>query len=166
MVLASALPSLAIADECAAYYGKGYCTDYVNSRIPIRQGGDANNWPSNMPSDAVARGDVAIFRSKVHVAYVEEVTIRDGNGKTIEVRISEMNWGARRPDTPKSCYVTVNFDVVQSSRRVLVATAEFMRPGGYRPPAKVQLPPAAVDDNTANSTPRVRRRRRSRQNDS
>ena len=45
--------SEAAPDPCQAFYGKGYCTDYVNGRISPRQAGDGDSWPSNMPGDDI-----------------------------------------------------------------------------------------------------------------
>lgn len=130
----SLIPTAAFAqDPCARYYGRGYCTDYVNSRISHRQRGDAGTWPSNMPSTAVEAGDVAIFRRINHVAYVENVVRRNADGQAMTVFISEMNF-SRTPDpnAPRSCLVTSNFGV-RSTRTISVNDAVFMRPGGYRP---------------------------------
>lgn len=121
-------------DICAPYYGQGYCTDYVNRRTGRRQRGDADTWPSNMPREAAAAGDVAIFRSMKHVAYVERVIERDSQGRTVRVLVSEMNYGPRNPNTPRECFVTLNFNV-RTEREIRVSAAEFMRPGGYTPPA-------------------------------
>lgn len=135
-------------DVCAPYYGRGYCTDYVNGRTGRRQRGDADTWPSNMPADQAQAGDVAIFRRIKHVAYVEAVLERDASGRSRRVRISEMNYGPRNPNTPRECYVTMNFNV-RTEREITVTEAEFMRPGGYSP-----RPPAEP------ARPRVPRRRR------
>lgn len=161
----TAIRSEALADECASYYGQGYCTDYVNSRISPRQSGDAKRWPSNMPAEAVAPGDVVIFRSDNHVAYVEEVTRRDSNGRPTEIRISEMNWGrGLRPGTPPSCVVTSKFGIRDDTRRVSLSGKEFLRPGGYRPARLVPNPalPSPGIGNTANTTPQTIPRRRER----
>lgn len=149
----------AALDPCQAFYGKGYCTDYVNSRISPRQGGDGGSWPSNMPGSAVQAGDVAIFRAIQHVAYVEEVTGRGAGGEALSVRVSEMNYARGvKPGTPTSCLVTPNFGV-RTTRVIAVSSAEFMRPGGYR--ALRMAPPqlrSRTDDRTAGSTPKTNRR--------
>jgi len=130
----SSVPTVAFAqDPCARYYGQGYCTDYVNSRISQRQRGDAGSWPSNMPNTAVEAGDVAIFRRINHVAYVENVVRRNADGQAMTVGISEMNFSSTRdPNAPRSCLVTSNFGV-RTTRTISVNDAVFMRPGGYRP---------------------------------
>jgi hypothetical protein len=149
------------ADPCREFYGNGYCTDYVNSRISPRQSGDGGSWPANMPREAVQRGDVAILREWNHVAYVEEVTKRDSAGNPTEVRISEMNWGrGLRPGTPSTCAVTSKFGI-RSERTLKVSAAEFMRPGGYRAPKakpkpRVVIPNTPIDTRTAGSTPPIR----------
>lgn len=149
------------ADPCSGFYGKGYCTDYVNSRISPRQSGDGGSWPANMPREAVQRGDVAILRNWNHVAYVEEVTKRDSAGNATEVRISEMNWGqGLKAGTPPSCVITSKFGV-RSERTIKVSAAEFMRPGGFRasppkPKPRIVVPNTTIDTRTAGSTPPVR----------
>lgn len=160
-------PALVAADPCSGYYGKGYCTDYVNSRISPRQRGDGGSWPANMPASAAQRGDVAILRKWNHVAYVEEVTKRDAAGNATEVRISEMNWGqGLKPGSDPSCLVTSKFGI-KSERVIKVSAAEFMRPGGYTPAAKpkpspkpsrkpVAIPNTPIDTRTAGSTAPVR----------
>lgn len=154
---ATAGDPLAAADPCAQYYGKGYCTDYVNGKISPQQRGDGGSWPSNTPGIVTQRGDVAILRSKNHVAYVEEVTARDSAGNATAVRISEMNWGPLKPRTPSGCFVTTKFGV-RSERTIKTSSAEFMRPGGYRPkamPKKLNLPSTPIDTRTAGSTPPI-----------
>lgn len=130
----SSVPSVAFAqDPCARYYGRGYCTDYVNSRISPHQRGDAGSWPSNMPNTAVEAGDVAIFRRINHVAYVDRVIRRNADGQAVTVFVSEMNYSSTRdPNAPRSCLVTSNFGV-RTTRTISVNDAVFMRPGGYRP---------------------------------
>ena len=104
-------PALA-GDPCVAYYGKGYCTDYVNARISNPQEGNAENWIGGLPRNLVRRGDVAIFRRVGHVAYIEDVTARDSAGNPTRIRISEWNWAPGfKPGTPKSCRITKNFGV-------------------------------------------------------
>ena len=150
--------ALSATDPCAPFYGSGYCTDYVNGNISPRQRGDGGSWPANMLGIAAQRGDVAILRSKNHVAYVEEVTRRDLAGNAIEVRISEMNWGPLKPGSPSGCFVTAKFGI-RGERTIKVSSAEFMRPGGYRPramPEAPKLPGTTIDMRTAGSTPPTR----------
>jgi surface antigen len=112
------------ADPCAAYYGKGYCTDYVNSKIGNRQRGNAENWRGGLPRNLVRKGDVAIFRRVGHVAYVEDVVSRDKNGNPSRIRVSEWNWAAgTKSGTPASCRVTRNFGV-QTVREIDVSQVD------------------------------------------
>jgi len=121
-------------DPCARYYGRGYCTDYVNSRTGVRQRGDAKDWPSNIGRLQVQSGDVAIFPRQNHVAYIEAVTewgtrIPSARDKyPVRLRISEMNYpGPLDPSAPRSCFVTVNFGKV-NTREGTFEDAVFMRP--------------------------------------
>jgi len=119
-------------DECASYYGRGYCTDYVNQRTGVRTRGDASRWPSNIGRISIEPGDVAIFRGRNHVAYIEEITewgtrIPSARNRfPMRFRISEMNWGRLDRSAPASCIVTVNFGRV-TSREGEFNDAEFMR---------------------------------------
>lgn len=120
-------------DPCASYYGRGYCTDYVNQRTGVRTRGDASTWPANIRRVDIRVGDVAIFRRQNHVAYIEEITERANRapyarGFPLRFRISEWNYGARDPSTPRECYVTVNFGR-STTREGAFDSAEFMRPG-------------------------------------
>lgn len=87
----------------------GYCTAYIKNKTGKSQHGDANTWTSNIQSSQVKKGDVAIFRSLTHVAYIEDV-IKDKKGKPVSVKISEYNWGPKKID--KDCIVTDKFGVV------------------------------------------------------
>jgi surface antigen len=112
------------ADPCVAFYGRGYCTDYVNSKISNKQRGNAENWRGGLPRKLVRRGDVAIFRGVGHVAYVEDVVSRDKKGNPSRIRISEWNWAAgTKPGTPASCRVTRNFGV-QTVREIDISKVD------------------------------------------
>lgn len=117
------------ADPCAAYYGKGYCTDYVNRKIANPQRRNAENWRGGLPRNLVRRGDVAIFRRIGHVAYVEDVIARDSRGNPTRIRISEWNWAAgTRTGTPASCRVTRNFGVRTVREINVVQVDDFYGP--------------------------------------
>lgn len=78
---------------------RGYCVDYVKSRIPsfpIPDGEDDIKRLNNRHVRDVARGDVAIFDlgRYWHVAYVENVH-RDGHGNVVAIDVSEKNYGPR-----------------------------------------------------------------------
>lgn len=134
----------AYADPCAKYYGNGYCTDYVNKKIGERIRGDADRWPSNLSARDVEAGDVAIFRSKKHVAFVESVTKRDSQGRPTTIRISEMNWGPADRSAPKECWITTNFNRM-TKREVSTSGLAFYRPAGKARTRKnnpVVIPPS------------------------
>lgn len=140
------------ADPCRPYYGKGYCTDYVNERANINQRGDGGSWPSNIQSSEVESGDVAIIRSMNHVAYVEGVTKRDAQGMPTEIKISEMNWGSGlQPGTPTECIITSKFNV-KTYRTIPVSAAVYMRPSNKRKTSNTTLDIPSTNSNTANST--------------
>jgi len=84
----------AVVDDCAKYYGKGYCVDYIQQKVGRRPRGDAATWPANINNNDVRRGDVAIFRSMGgghgHVAYVESVNL-DRNRRPTSINVTEMN---------------------------------------------------------------------------
>jgi len=128
LVFGMATPSLA-EDICSKYYGKGYCTDYIKKKVGTKQGGDAKDWSCNVDKTDVKGGDVAIFKSKNHVALVEEVT-RDKKGKPKNIRISEWNWGKinKKDKEKKYCIVTESFGI--SNERSVSASSGvcFWRP--------------------------------------
>ncbi len=76
---------------------RGYCVDYVKSRIPsfpIPESDEEITRLKNREIGNVAKGDVAIFDlgRYWHVAYVENV-YRDTHGNAISIDISEKNYG-------------------------------------------------------------------------
>lgn len=131
------------ADPCGQYYGKGYCTDYVNSKLRARVRGDAENWPANTPVDKIQAGDVAIFRQVGHVAWVDHVEVR--SGRVIAVTVSEQNYGSEWVN--RECRVTNNFGKTRT-RRVDPSKID----GVYR-----EIAPSLVREKTpgpnANTTP-------------
>ena len=70
----------------------GYCTDYVQKMTGHGQPGDADRWNRINPGD-VKKGDVALFISFMHFAYVEGV-VNDKEGRPVAVNLSEYNYGA------------------------------------------------------------------------
>lgn len=96
-VLSFSNAAIGASDPCQKYYGKGYCTDYVNKMIGEKIRGDADRWRANITAAEVKEGDVAIFRSKKHVAFIEKVVRRDDRGRAVRIRVSEMNWGSQEP---------------------------------------------------------------------
>lgn len=113
--------------DCACWIkAGGYCTAYIKLKTGKSQSGDANKWKSNIKSSDVKKGDVAIFKSKTHVAYVESVN-KDKKGKPTSVKVSEYNYGPKWVD--ESCLVTDKFGIV-STRTVDISSVDggFWRP--------------------------------------
>ncbi len=78
---------------------RGYCVDYVKSRVPsfpVPSGEDDIRRLNNRRVGDVERGDVAIFDlgRYWHVAYVENVH-RDRRGNAVAIDVSEKNYGPR-----------------------------------------------------------------------
>lgn len=112
------------SSECRQYCGQGYCTDYIFSRLHVKQVGDAKQWKGNISANEVQSGDVAIFvfGKYGHVALVESV---DGN----YITISEWNFGScNTSQCDQACGVTDNYGKT-TRRRVLVSSVtRFWRP--------------------------------------
>ena len=118
LILLVILATRAAADPYQQYYGRGYCTDYVNSFLIKKIRGDAGTWRPNVVAiQSVQKGDVVIFRQENHVARVEEVQYQ--GGRPVAVKVSEQNYGKGWINQP--CRVTTNFGktttrIVQLSR--------------------------------------------------
>jgi hypothetical protein len=69
----------------------GFCTDYVQKKLQLVRSEREIAWTPVQPED-VRKGDVAVFMSRTHYAYVESV-VRDKRGKPIAVNVSEYNYG-------------------------------------------------------------------------
>lgn len=132
------------ADPCQQYYGKGYCTDYVNSKLRTRIRGDAENWPANTAVNEIRPGDVAIFRREGHVAWVERVIFE--GGRPVAIDVTEQNFG--RNWVNKNCRVTDNFGRVTPRRSIPLTRVD----GVYREPTPT-LVPSSLPGAHANSTP-------------
>jgi hypothetical protein len=107
-------------DPCQPYYNKGYCVDYIQSRIGTRPRGNPAQWPTRRDMSLVREGSAVVFAGVAapygHVAYIDRVN-RDGAGRPMSIDISEMNYGrGLRAGTPASCAVTSNFGVVTRRR--------------------------------------------------
>ena len=127
MLFGFVVPSAA-QESCLKYYGRGYCTDYVQQRLGIKQRGDAQDWTCNVAMIHVRKGDVAVF-SFHHVAVVEEV-ILDKKDVPRHVRITEWNWGTvdRRDPEKNACIIADKFGV-KTERIVKTASATcYWRP--------------------------------------
>lgn len=97
------------ADPCKKYYGKGYCTDYIRTKVRVPWRGNAISWLKKARAYGYRTGEkpkvrsIAVFSYAYpygHVAWVEEVS-KDGRS----FKVSHWNWG-RKID---NCYRTVNF---------------------------------------------------------
>lgn len=78
---------------------RGYCVDYVKTRVPafpVPQSAGEVAALNNREIPDISEGDVAIFRysNYWHVAYVEKVHL-DKEGKSTAIDISEMNFGRK-----------------------------------------------------------------------
>jgi hypothetical protein len=69
----------------------GFCTDYVQKKSNPGRSGKDIAWTPVQPGD-VKKGDVAVFNSLPHYAFVESV-VRDKQGKPVAVNVSEYNFG-------------------------------------------------------------------------
>ena len=101
--LVALIPKSAMSADCRAWFGKGYCTDYVKQKTGRSQRGDAKAWKGNTKRHEVKAGDVAIFDFGKwgHVAYIEKVA-KDKREKPTSLTVSEMNWGSPLDDCAKS----------------------------------------------------------------
>jgi hypothetical protein len=69
----------------------GFCTDYVQKKLLLDQSSQKVSWTSVQPVD-VRRGDIAVYNSIPHYAFVERV-VRDKKGKPVTIDVSEYNFG-------------------------------------------------------------------------
>jgi hypothetical protein len=104
----------------------GFCADHVEGRLGAVKPGRAMKLESVRPEE-VAKGDVAVFASRSHYAYVERV-IKDAKGRAVAVDLSEFNFGSCWVD--RDLLITDRFKVL--GRRTGVALPEvdggFLRP--------------------------------------
>jgi len=104
VVSASILPQSASARcNCTSYLGKGYCTDYIRTKLGNKTPkGNAKNFPTNTKEPTP--NSVAVFKWKTygHVAWVESV---DKKNKTFTVS----HWNYSSVDVNSCCAVTSNF---------------------------------------------------------
>lgn len=120
-----------VADPCANYYGRGYCTDYIQERIGRKPSGDAGTWSGNTPIASIRAGDIAIFAvgTSGHVAYVEEVITDKSTGRPVQIRISEKNWGAvLSGQENQRCIITSNFGKIGMRTVPISSVAKVWRP--------------------------------------
>jgi hypothetical protein len=69
----------------------GFCTDYVRIKLNLGHSDREIAWTPVAPVE-VKRGDIAVFLSLPHYAYVESI-VRDKQGKPVAVNVSEYNFG-------------------------------------------------------------------------
>lgn len=110
---------------CGPNGNHGYCTDYIQHRLGVRQSGDGGNWEGNLDSNDVEVGDVAIFDfgSYGHVAIVDSVN-------DDSITISEWNWGGCNTERCNpACAVTDNYGIETSRVITKNSVTRFWRPG-------------------------------------
>lgn len=86
----------------------GFCTDYVERRLAAGRGAKPLELKPIAPEE-VRKGDVAMFSSRAHYAYVERV-VRDDAGAPLAVDVSEYNFG--------TCWVDPEAMVTEKYRMV------------------------------------------------
>jgi len=114
---------------CLSYYGRGYCTDYIQRRTGRRQSGDAGRWQGNFPVTQGRGGDVAIFTYPApfgHVAYIVRPVYAHNTANLIAYDIEEWNYGPQWVN--RTCGVTNKFGVVTSRRIAVSAVSRIWRP--------------------------------------
>jgi hypothetical protein len=114
-----------LGDARCWYRSGGFCNDWVERRLG--KGRAAKATPIDLA--AVRKGDVAVFASRAHFAYVERV-VRDAGGKPVAVDLSEYNFGACWVDAESM--VTEKYKLVNRRSNVPVRDVD----GGFlRAPA-------------------------------
>lgn len=104
----------------------GFCNDYVERRIREARGNSKFRMEPQ-PAEQVARGDVAVFLSRAHFAYVEAV-VKDRRGLPVAVDLAEYNFGTCWVD--RSAMVTEKYLVLNRRQRVPLRDVDggFLRP--------------------------------------
>lgn len=115
-----------VGDTRCWYRSGGFCTDYVERKVATDRPGKALSL-GKIGLEEVEKGDVAVFVSRAHYAYVEGV-IKDKAGRPVAVDVSEYNFGTCWVD--KEAMVTEKYKAVNRRSRVAVAEVDggFMRP--------------------------------------
>lgn len=105
----------------------GFCTDYILKMIRRGQPGKEIRLNKKVRSEDVKKGDVALFISRIHYAYVESV-VKDKKGKPIAVNVSEYNYGACWVDQPSM--VTDQYKKVNKRYGISLSDVDggFLRP--------------------------------------
>jgi hypothetical protein len=101
----------------------GFCGDHVEAKITAATPGQKLQL-TGIPVEALRPGDVAVFASRAHYAYVEGVA-RDKAGRVVSVDLSEFNFGTCWVD--KEILVTDQFKQMGRRRGVAVRDVD----GGF-----------------------------------
>jgi len=115
-----------ICNSVSCNYGKGYSEHFIKLMIGKRQNGQIKNWVNNINVSQVRKGDVAIFRSINHAAYVHSV-VKNKYGRIKYIIVKEWNYGTKWFDY--TCNVTNKFGKT-TKRRVKLEEVDggFWRP--------------------------------------
>lgn len=103
----------------------GFCTDYIQKMAG--QPGKAIQLNRKIRPENIKKGDIALFSSIPHYAYVESV-VRDKDGKPVAVNVSEYNYGDCWVD--QDMMVTDKYFKVNRRFRILLSNVDggFWRP--------------------------------------
>jgi len=115
-----------ISDAISCNYGIGYSEHFIKSMVGKRQSGQIKNWVNNIKVSHVREGDVAIFKSKNHAAYVHSVA-KDRYGRIKYIIVKEWNNGTKWYDY--TCNVTNKFGKI-TTRKV---NPKYVDGGFWRP---------------------------------
>ena len=114
--------------DARCWFSKGgFCTDYIEIMSRRRQPGKALQLKNIMRPEDVKKGDVALFISRAHYAFVESV-VRDKSGKPVAVNLSEYNYGTCWVDEQNM--VTEKYKIVNKRFGVPLGKVDggFLRP--------------------------------------
>lgn len=106
--------------------GGGSCSDWIQKRIRAERAAEGVPLDRIDPAE-VRQGDVALFASRVHYAYVEHV-VKDGNGRPVAVDVSEYNFGKCWVD--REAMITDQYGIVSRRRAIALSSVDggFLRP--------------------------------------
>lgn len=131
--------------ECLQYCGPngshGYCVDYIQTRLGIKQSGNACDWTGNVSADNIQPNDVAIFNAPSPTGHVAVIDSIDGD----DIFISEWNYGSKLDPAGNTCGVTNEYGRLHSPQRKISksSVSRFWRPTGS---AEAPLPYRLVDN--------------------
>jgi len=116
-----------VGDTKCWFAQRGFCTDYVQSRIASPQSAKPDKWLQVSP-EMVKKGDIAQFYSpRAHYAFVESV-VKDKQGRVNAVNVSEYNFGTCWVDP--DAFVTNTYKIVTKRSGIPVGAVDsgFWRP--------------------------------------